>query len=267
MAFLPTSANFVSSLNSTSSPLDAGATFEGAPEMVVHHIGAAIYVHTDRDGILVVQQTASNAKWTTVTQKQVHAGRKLELNVHFNGKYARVKFSNTSREDQTFLHIVTTLAISSDSNVARLLQTGVPHHETSTDAFMRLKTALPETIFHSKSVLDDQHTKWTQFVSGEGAVVFHPERANLGLTIPRGSPPSAAVRQSREHVTYYPGRGMEAMFTGCLCSSVDASGCAAVGRIGIFDDVADKSASEPQTGDGCFWQLDYSTMQMSVVRP
>lgn len=94
MAYLPQAANFVSLENSSTSPLVAGASFDGSSVSVLHYPCASVYVSTDVSGTLLVQQrdvdSDADASWTTVHFATVLASQPYAVDVPFSAEFARV---------------------------------------------------------------------------------------------------------------------------------------------------------------------------------
>lgn len=72
------------------------------------------------------------------------------------------------------------------------------------DAFGRLRTSNPQTVFDSKLVYDAQPLYWAEAqTGGAGAGVWSALNARVTLTVAAGQ---SSVRQSRRYFTYQPGK-------------------------------------------------------------
>ncbi len=125
------------------------------------------------------------------------------------------------------------------------------------DAFGRLRVSEPVTLFDSDFLTSSRLDQWSQLTTGTGAITYTINNAHVSLT---SAGVAKAVRQSRPYVPYIPGKSFLVFATGILVVGGGVAGVTA--RIGLFDDVADKTVN-PTQGNGFFFQL--SGTALSVV--
>lgn len=101
--------NFTSTLNSTSTLLNSGVTFTGTSEDVSKYNSIVLASKTDQDGSLFIDFSNDGTNWdstltflTTASTNEVHR-------LTITRKYIRVRFTNTSASNQTYLRLQTTL--------------------------------------------------------------------------------------------------------------------------------------------------------------
>jgi len=101
----------------------------------------------------------------------------------------------------------------------------------SIDAFARLRVSNPVTVFESKQIYDKQPLIWSDKTASGGLVTYTPGRASCYLTTD-GTNGSTAIRQSKQHINYQPGKSLLLFMTFVLGNS----GNNLRKRIGYFDD-------------------------------
>lgn len=99
------------------------------------------------------------------------------------------------------------------------------------DAFGRIRTADPYTIFDSKYVFSDDTVQWDEVSTGTGASTYRSDLSSMESTITAGTTGSV-TRQTYQHVIYQPGKSQLIYMTGVLGTPVTN----ATKRIGNFDD-------------------------------
>ncbi len=112
------------------------------------------------------------------------------------------------------------------------------------DAFGRLRTTAPFTIFNSKLLHDAAPLQWADAAtSGAGTgSVYNANQASVTLSVSAGTA-GTRTRRTRRRFNYQPGKSQQVLMTGIL-------GAASTGitkRVGVFDD-----------SNGLFFQLDGS---------
>jgi hypothetical protein len=108
------------------------------------------------------------------------------------------------------------------------------------DAFSRLRVSTPESVFDSASLTIKQGDRWTEKVTGDGAVSYTSGFAWVELS---SAASGTIIRQTRRYFPYQPAKSFLIFITGTLQTSLpQVSGQTA--RIGIYDD-----------NDGFFFEL------------
>lgn len=107
--------------------------------------------------------------------------------------------------------------------------------EASQDAFGRLRTSDPETIFDSKQIFDNAPLFWDdQEVSGTGTSSTHDVNEAMTRMLVSATTAGKRVRQTFMRFNYQPGKSHQVFMTGVLDGSGGGTGITR--RIGIFDD-------------------------------
>ena len=125
------------------------------------------------------------------------------------------------------------------------------------DAFERMRTAEPHSIFDSKQVYDAQTSQMETDVSGGASITYDNQKSASDLTTSTASG-DRATRQSKRYMNYQPGKGMEMFITFNLeggVANVDK-------RVGYFDN--DNGVFLKLDGDGASFVLR-SNVSGSVV--
>lgn len=110
--------NFISTSNSTTSPLNAAAVFTGTGEDVSQYESVVVSVKTDQDGAYTVQFSNDNTNWDSVLTRYYRTAQ-IEPPHRFTitRKYCRVVFTNTSASNQTYIRLQTTFGRKGDLNI------------------------------------------------------------------------------------------------------------------------------------------------------
>ena len=95
----------VSISNNTSTLLTAGATFTGIGEDVSMYPSVVIACKTDQNGTLYVDFSPDNTNWDNSLSFTVTAGINEVHRITVTRKYFRVRFTNTSASNQTYLRL------------------------------------------------------------------------------------------------------------------------------------------------------------------
>lgn len=96
------------------------------------------------------------------------------------------------------------------------------------DAFGKLRTSTPYTLFDSKTLHNKQSLFWSQAVSGTGVVQFTGE-TDASVTLSAAASGHFAIRQTTQRFNYQPGKSQLAIFTGVLTPVSNA-----IKRYGLF---------------------------------
>lgn len=107
------------------------------------------------------------------------------------------------------------------------------------DAAGRFRVSNPTTRFSSKLVDRDQTLLWSSAVGGGGTVSYVFDFSAVQLQLPAGAPGASAVRQTKQYVSYQPGKSqlVDATF------QMNATVAGLLQRVGYFD-----------TSDGLFFE-------------
>lgn len=108
MSYTPHILNFISTANSTSTLLNAGVTFTGTAEDVSKYNSLVIAAKTDQDGSLFVDFSNDGTNWDSILTFTIIASTNEVHRLTITRKYLRVRFTNTSASNQTYLRLQST---------------------------------------------------------------------------------------------------------------------------------------------------------------
>ncbi|CAB4216945.1 hypothetical protein UFOVP1590_19 [uncultured Caudovirales phage] len=103
------------------------------------------------------------------------------------------------------------------------------------DAFGRLRTSHPVTLFASTQEYDTDPLHMENYVAGGGTAVYTQANSSTVLSTDAATSNNRALRQSKVYWRYQPGKSQIIKLTGTLAKSGTPAG-AAVARIGYYDD-------------------------------
>jgi hypothetical protein len=108
MAFIPQIVNKVLDTNSTTTPLLSGTTFTGTYVDVERYSAIVMAVLTDQNGTLFLDFSPDGVNTDSTISWSVSANTNEEHRITITRQYARVRFTNTSNSNQTFIRLQTT---------------------------------------------------------------------------------------------------------------------------------------------------------------
>lgn len=94
---------------STDTPLNSGATFTGLTTDVAAYPSILVSCKTDQDGALYVDFSMDGTNWDSTLSFSVTANSNEVHRLSISKRYARVRFTNTSASNQTYLRLQTLL--------------------------------------------------------------------------------------------------------------------------------------------------------------
>jgi len=105
----------------------------------------------------------------------------------------------------------------------------------SGDAFGRLRTSTPTTIFDSKQIFNNQSLQWDdQQTSGAGTTSTWTASAASSVMAISATTAGTRVRQTFRRFNYFPGKSQLVLATGVLAKSGGGTGITR--RFGLFDE-------------------------------
>lgn len=110
------------------------------------------------------------------------------------------------------------------------------------DAFGRLRTSMPTTLFDSKTLHNKQSLFWSQTANGNAAINFTGNNIDASVTLSCSNVGEYAIRQTKQRFNYQPGKSQLAIFTGILEPVSNA-----IKRYGLFQSLT-ASPFEPNCG-------------------
>jgi len=232
----------VSTLNSTSTPLSAGATFTGIAEMVVGYPSVVLACKTDQNGTLYLDFSNDSTNWDSTLSYSASAGVNEVHRVTITRMYYRVRYTNTSGSNQTYLRLQvllgaqqqltssvgSTIQSDADSLITRSILAGqtdggqyayVPittegHLEVAVHGprlpYGSIHTENITPVFQSDAVygLNNGQVAYGSTLSGIITASDASFTCSTGTTIY-----SQAFLQSRKRLRYRPGQGVVGRFT------------------------------------------------------
>jgi len=116
------------------------------------------------------------------------------------------------------------------------------------DAFDRLRTSEPFTLFDSKQLHDKQPLFWGEKIGGSATSVHSSANSEVKMSVTADSG-DYVIRQTKQRFNYQPGKSQEILMT---FHSPQATGITS--RIGLFDD--DGTGDNLTPGNGIFFECD-----------
>lgn len=242
MTFIANPTGFVSSANSTTTPLNNAATFTGTAEDVSKYPSVTAACKTDQGGLMYMEFSPDGTNWDSSLPFTVAAGVNEFHRLSVTRKYFRCRLYNNSGSNQTYLRLqvmfgnqtpVTSplngsVASDADSITTRSVLMGqndggdfgfVPvdssgHLEVAIHGpllpFGSVHTEKMTPVFQADGVYGLNSTLTKETSAGTGAVTATNNmlKASTGTTIY-----SYATMQTRRRLRYRPGQGLICRYT------------------------------------------------------
>lgn len=274
MTYLTTQFGEVSTNNSSTLALLAGATYTGAYEEVKEYSNMSIVLLIATSEICTVLGDFSTDATGTIefTRSIIHEGVDPTVTRTFpiTTQYFRIRIvANKGTSVNGAIQVIYNKTGSKPQTVPiRGALNAAPSAIVSPiDAFGRLQVSNPFSLFSATQLTSDAPFSWDTLSSGAGATTTYDigyPQTYMNITAVADN---KIVRQQHGYSVYQPGKALTMLATGTILT--DMSVTDAIGRIGYFDDQNDKTV-EPvasRTGDGFFFQVlgDATTPVVSVV--
>lgn len=221
--------------NSTTTNLGAGAIYTGTGEDVSIYASITINIiasHVSANPGISVQFSQDNINWDIkITDTQIWAGNYNKI-FDVRSRYFRIVYTNGSVA-QTSFRLQCIFNSSKLSNVDNAQ--AVVYPDEMYDAFSRLRVSGPTTIFEVSHNTDKRSHIISEKTTSGGTSTYQANESCVDMEVDTTSDASV-IRQSREYISYQPGKSFMMMLTGILNakSSGNESDCRT--RIGLFDD-------------------------------
>jgi hypothetical protein len=245
--------NKVSELNSTTTPLLSGASFTGTSEDVYNYESVVFACKTDQNGTLYIDFSPDSTNWDSTLSFTVSANVNEVHRITVTRRYCRIRFTNTSASNQSFLRLQTmfgtfktltsslngTLQNDADGLVSRSVIIGQTDSGDYTNANVssegHLEVAvhgprLPFGSMHAENLTPEFQVDAVYGISNSAVL----SGSNLSGTVTNGNNlftvssgisgvGSFGELQSRKRLRYRPGQGMVGRFT-ALYSTPQSNG-------------------------------------------
>jgi hypothetical protein len=182
-------SSFVDTVNSTSTPLNAAATFTGTARNVEQFSRIVVSCNTDKIGTLSIEFSSDGTNWDSVSSFAIDATTPNEFSVFVVAKFMRVVLTNTDVAIQTYLRLQTLLCVQYedtakiDSDYYPIISTTIGQDKQHVDPSGNLKTRAAvltdETSFRDDFSGVALGTEWIQSI-GTGSLAVANSLATIG---------------------------------------------------------------------------------------
>lgn len=236
----------VSEINSTTTTLAADETYTGIIENVQYYSSVLVVINSDKpsaSGGINVQFSQDGTNWD-INDIDTYINPNQSYSKHFciKSKYFRIRYTNGSAEQthfrlQCIMHVNIQFSPSNQT---------VSFNQQSHDAFHRIRTSNPQTLFDMNHVLGKNTFLMDESITGVATSTYNSNSSTMILTVSDNG--DKITRQSRRYISYQPGKSLV-----CICSGVlnlgDSNQSDVESRIGYFDD-----------NNGIFFYYDGTTL-------
>lgn len=131
-------------------------------------------------------------------------------------------------------HVIATITSTSEDSVgatSTVIGKVLLGNSSANDAFGRLRTSNPVTLFESSMEVDEQPLLWNTYTQNSGATSYNTNQSSVTLSVASATASSQAIRQSISYTRYQPGKSLLVLLTFLFGSG--ATGVTK--RVGYFD--------------------------------
>ncbi len=268
MTFIPSVLTYDDSNNSSTSTLSSSASFTGNGTSTNGYDTLIITVKSNVDsssGGIAIQFSNDNVTYETLYSDTYYASGFFTKSYLIVKKYYKVIYTNGSSSQSSF-QLTSRLStnsenVSSNNNSITVFDNEV---EASLDAFGKLRVSMPNTLidirFPSLSIASGTNSNFLKNTfqicsksSGSYLATYEKSKAIIS-----GTNAGYYISQSRNYITYQPGKSLLFMSSGVI----NPSNSAFTSRLGYFDSEFTTSTSYPTVNNGVYFE--YSSGSISV---
>ncbi len=268
MTFIPSVLTYDDSNNSSISTLSSSASFTGNGTSTNGYDTLIITVKSNVDsssGGIAIQFSNDNVTYETLYSDTYYASGFFTKSYLIVKKYYKVIYTNGSSSQSSF-QLTSRLStnsenVSSNNNSITVFDNEV---EASLDAFGKLRVSMPNTLidirYPANSVASGANSNFLKNdlqicykTSGSYSATYEKSKAIIS-----GTNAGYYISQSRNYITYQPGKSLLFMSSGVI----NPSNSAFTSRLGYFDSEFTTSASYPTVNNGIYFE--YSSGSISV---
>lgn len=237
MTYITNIRSVISTNNVRTSSLSGDVSYSGTMEDVTPYASVTINIKSDQSsangGISIEFGPDASTQNIKITDTYIAPGN-YSKTYNVQAPYFRVVYTN-GNVNQTSFNLQCILNGTKMGNGGQNQTVSFP--EASYDAFARIRTSSPYTLFQVSHNTGKQMHDISEKLEGGAISTYQSDQSAVDLQV-YASDLSIAIRQSRQYITYQPGKSFLFMATGVLNPS-DETGSNqedCISRIGLFDD-------------------------------
>jgi hypothetical protein len=268
MTFIPSVLTNNDTNNSSSTTLSSSSSFTGTGSLTTGFDSIIITIQSNVDsssGGIQIQFSSDNSTFSTLYSDTYYSSGFFTKSYQITNKYYRIIYTNGSSSQSSF-SLISRLSTNSVDNSTQNNSITVFDNdvEASLDAFGKLRVSMPNTLldirFPANSIASGANSNFLKNTSqicskssGSYSATYEKSKAIIS-----GTNAGYYISQSRNYITYQPGKSLLFMSSGIL----NPSNSNFTSRLGIFDNEFTTSASYPTVNNGAYFE--YSSGNASV---
>ncbi len=268
MTFIPSVLTNNDTNNSSSTTLSSSSSFTGTGSLTTGFDSIIITIQSNVDsssGGIQIQFSSDNSTFSTLYSDTYYSSGFFTKSYQITNKYYRIIYTNGSSSQSSF-SLISRLSTNSVDNSTQNNSITVFDNEVeaSLDAFGKLRVSMPNTLldirFPSNSIASGANSNFLKNISqicskssGSYSATYEKSKAIIS-----GTNAGYYISQSRNYITYQPGKSLLFMSSGIL----NPSNSNFTSRLGLFDNEFTTSASYPTVNNGVYFE--YSSGNPSV---
>ncbi len=269
MTFIPSVLTTNDTNNNSTSTLGSSGVFTGTSSLTVGFDSVIITIKSNVDSAssgIQIQFSNDNITFDTFYTDTYFASSYFIKSYQIVKKYYKVVYTNGTSSQSSF-ELTSRLSVNnSDNQSNNSITTFNNEVEASLDAFGKLRVSMPNTLIDirfpslsiasgaSSNFLNNSYQVCTKS-SGSYSATYEKSRAIIS-----GNNAGYYISQSRNYITYQPGKSLLFMSSGII----NPSNSAFTSRLGYFDSEFTTSASYPTVNNGIYFEYSNGSISLNV---
>jgi hypothetical protein len=268
MTFIPSVLTNNDTNNSSSTTLSSSSSFTGTGSLTTGFDSIIVNIKSNVDsssGGIQIQFSSDNSTFSTLYSDTYYSSGFFTKSYQITNKYYRIIYTNGSSSQSSF-SLISRLSTNSVDNSTQNNSITVFDNEVEAtlDAFGKLRVSMPNTLidirFSANSIASGANSMFLKNssqicskLSGSYSATYEKSKAIIS-----GTNAGYYISQSRNYITYQPGKSLLFMSSGII----NPSNSNFTSRLGVFDNEFTTSASYPTVNNGVYFE--YSSGNASV---
>ncbi len=271
MTFIPSVLSTNDANNSSTVTLGSGASFTGSGSLTTGFDNIVVIVKSNVDGAsggIQIQFSNDNVTYDVVYSDTYYSSGYFTKSYLIVKKYIRVVYVNGGSSQSSFelTSRLSTNVIDGGAGQNNSITVFDNEVEATLDAFGKLRVSMPNTLidirFPANSVASGANSFFLKnnnqiCTKSSGSYSATYEKSKAIIT---GSGAGYYISQSRNYITYQPGKSLLFMSSGIISPANSNF----VSRLGFFDNEFTTSASYPTVNNGVYFEYSSGTASVNV---
>lgn len=270
MTFIPAVLTTNDTNNNSIIPLASSGVFTGGGSSTIGYDSVIITIKSNADSAslgIVIEFSNDNITYNTFYTDTYNSPTYFTKSYQIFKKYYRIIYINGTSAQSSF-ELTSRLSVNNSDSKINTNSVSVFDNtiEASLDAFGKLRVSMPNTLldirFPANSIESSANSNFLKNItrvcnklSGTYSATY--EKSKVIIT---GTNSGYYISQSRNYITYQPGKSLLFMSSGII----NPSNSNFTSRVGLFDNEFTTSASYPTVNNGIYFEYSSGTISVNL---